>query len=476
MTDMGSPVNMKDDKLPKAPISAQLAAKLEAKNVTLPEAQGQAHEPFSQEPEPPATPPRGEGGRFVSDKPATDAGAPGTTDATDGATAATDGVKALVAKAAAKTDAAATADTSGASSAPRVVNDVKGAAKLVEGAAPDKGAATDGAQTGADDYDDVEVEDDFGKNIKIRVPKDQAKWAKDGFLRRSDYTRKTQALSKFRPLLEPLILDGRMENVVAPLIERATTDAKFAEAVVALYHQAYNGQPLSYGVAPAAAAAPAAADVQMPDMAGIIAAASGEDPYVGGILEKTLPQILGPLIQQNAALAAKVQSITDTSAQAQQRQEEQTRLRQAQATMADQTYAAFTQRWPQQFGADRQKDFGYLSDLFKYADSMGYVKSEGYIPGMLHAHYDALERAANDPATPSAAAKTLDDVERQSRELAQQSANSVASRTQTVRTAAGDAGAPQPVKVRTKDDQGRPLPIKQITAAVVAAAQQNARR
>lgn len=462
---------------PKKSILSQVQEKLAAENITIgapgDDVEGRPDAPFeaAKPPKPPA--PRDESGRFASadgEKPAEGTPAGTGADATGQVKPAAD---------------TTTRDTAGAAdTAPKVIDAKGGAASKPAdaGGTPPKGESkpADAAPKpgeAAPEFVAVEVDDDLGVKYTIQAPKDAAQKLKEGFLRRSDYTRKTQALAKYRPVLEARINDGTMEVVapllseerakyIVPILALAQQNYEYSKAMVDLYNKAINGQPLTYGNAPAAAsAAPAgAAAPTNVDIDAAIAKVVEADPFLGEQLKAVLPAIINPVLAQNATLAKQVEQLggfQKTFEERQAAEAQRTQAIQAQQRLRDDTYSAFKTRWPQSFGHDESRDMAHLSELYEYANSMGYIASEGYIPGLIHAEYDAI--AAHASSTPDSAAATEAAAQRQRNEAAA----AVAGQTQTHGSAPAAQQNQPPPQIRLRDKAGHKRPMRELLREAV---------
>lgn len=328
----------------------------------------------------------------------------------------------------------------------------------------------------AEEWVDVEIEDpEAGRSFKARVLKGEEAPAKGGWLRRSDYTKKTQFLSRYKPLLEPMIASGEFEYV-APYLQRVTTDPAFAQAVVELYQQALQGQPLRYGVpapaAPAAGgAAPSAAPAAGVDVKAELAKIAAENPdldqYALEALGRAIPSLLGPVQERQKYYDQRFAQLDERATQEQRTVEQQRQVQQANRQFAYEAQAAFGNAYPQEFtGADT--DYQKLGELYTYAQKAGYVQQYGPMGGLFAAKR-AID-AAKAEYTPSAAAaavqqrSALDEIEARSQQRAV--ADRVAAGLGGGAAGGAGGGTPSGPTVLTgaalRDKNGKLLPTNQI--------------
>jgi hypothetical protein len=266
-------------------------------------------------------------------------------------------------------------------------------------------AAPAPAAQAADDYEDVSyTDDDTGDTFVVRAPKAVAKRVQQGYARRSAMHRSGTFLGEARPVLEPLINDGRMRQIL-PLIQRATQDEEFGNFVIEAYNRRVTGMPLREAQAPVAAApAPAPA---APAYDAALALDPNEDPY----LAQTLGRVLTPLQQQIAAMAADREVERKAQAEREQRELAQRRIQeQSNATVAG-MHRELAQMYPNEWTGDVVRDDQLIRRTLAYANRSGLLQRWGASVPTLVLAYEQLrdERLA---AAGSPAVAAIQDAER----------------------------------------------------------------
>lgn len=398
------------DKGPKKSITAQLSEKLAASGIKLedaPEAGIRNDNPFIPDaPAPAPAPPAG--------------GAPAPADPAPGTPAPAEG--APPAAGAAAEPAAKPAEPAGGTPAPQTGAPAPAPAAGAPPAAPSGAAVVDSATgqpvapgAAQPDLVDVEIDDpDTGKKFSVKVPKGEEAAAKGGWMRRADYTRKTQDLARWKKALDPLMQPDAQGytalDAVLPYMNLANTSAEFARAMVTIANQITSGQPASYGLAPPAAA-PAAGAAPAPPATvdGVLQAVVAEmgddvDPLALDALKKVLPRALAPYDQRFKTLEERLGSIDQREqAQVTRQQQSQEQARRTQAFMVN-TRAAFQAAYPAEF-AGTDADFARLGQVWEYAARAGYTTQMDPMAAMFRAKAD-IDAAARE-YTPSAGAAAV---------------------------------------------------------------------
>jgi hypothetical protein len=325
---------------------------------------------------------------------------------------------------------------------------------------------TDSQAPAVDDWEDIEIEDtDNGNKYTVKAKKDYAQYVKDGYLRRSDYSRKTGKLAKHKEWLEPMINNGALD-AIAPLIEKANSDDELATAFYELYQARQQGRPLVYGVQPQPQAQTQAqqyiqpqavynqAQIQQPlyDENGIEV-----DEYTRNAVQGLLSQAMTPMQQKIAELTQWQQQQMSYLQQQQQQQQHLAQQRAQAERQIRHVHEVLRTRFPQEFDGT-QNDVPKLQELDRLANQAGYSPEDyGYVGRFLQARelkYSGYQQQQTGSASP--AARTLADVEAQSRAAAAAAAASVA-RT----TTSGSPIQPQPPqRLSYRGPDGKKLPFK----------------
>lgn len=341
----------------------------------------------------------------------------------------------------------------------------------------------------ADDYEDFTFEEGPGVSYSARVKRGESQRFKEAMLRRADYSRKTQQLGKWMPLLLPLVQDQRMDGF-GPLIELATKSPDFAQAVSDVYFSVVNrGHPYAHlqqqqaaprtgpapdplGQTPQAAPAPAPAPASQVELLteDQIEQMSGGDPLAANIIrtmQRTVQGAVAPIASENAQLRQQLQTAvqrldqlntgwTGFQEQSTRREQEAQAARQREASRnqeAIQVANTFREMWPQEFNVDNQTLAQRLVEIQRYGIDSGFLTYDSpQMAGMLRAKYtlDQMRAQAAPPAAtaplapvPSPAAALLAanaETERRARAAAvSAAANSTATAVGT-----GGSGAPPP--------------------------------
>lgn len=326
-------------------------------------------------------------------------------------------------------------------------------------------AAAAAASTVPDGYEEISVEEAPGAVFKFLAPKGGAQYIKDGYMRRADYTRKTQALARHRDILQPMIESGDFD-VVRPLLETALTNPAFGNRVAELFRRMQSGLPVYFAdeVAPQIqqppAGAPAAAVAPgQPDPL-------ADDPWAAPIIERIAP-MEQTLTQVNAALA----EMRQRDQQVQQQQQHVAQIRQRGA----QIRTIMTTQFPGEYDGPQGEQ--HLAELFTYARDQGYMAAaQSDIGGMMLARQAiaqarAAAAAAAPGPVPSTAAATIASVQAEAEARARQAAGHVAATT----APPSGTGAPAPVAGQVQKPAMRNADgAKRTTKSILAEALSNA--
>jgi hypothetical protein len=245
------------------------------------------------------------------------------------------------------------------------------------------------------DFETLTFEHDDGSKYQVRARRAEAKQIERFNRRQAQVDRHASWLSRYRPTLEPLIVEGRLDPIL-PVLQRALADNDFGNAVIEMFNRRAMGQPMypqaaapaaPAGAPPAGAPAPAAA-LQIPEIT---------DPYVAEVIAP----VLATVQQQFGALQARLDTYESTGREQQQRAAaaaEQQRQRNLQVWQGHQDLARM---YPTEFTGDPVRDQAALTPILRYAREGGYVEQYGPRAGVvLAAQQYRAERA--DTASPAA--------------------------------------------------------------------------
>lgn len=328
------------------------------------------------------------------------------------------------------------------------------------------------------EWEDAEIEEGPGVSYAVKVPKGKKNEVLGYSMRRADYDRKLGALGKHRPILEPLIADGRMD-AFAPLIVAATQNEQFSNAVANLYYNFQNGLPLYQGLAPEAAPqqnGPSAYSGQ--PQSAPTAQASNFDQFMASIdQEETDPYVAAAMKRTVGPLLNEIQRLTQGYNQIEQ--QTQARNQQAQAQQQNQQNvvrentaieAQFRQAYPEVFRAEPQAYYKYMNDLERYAVENGFTNGVGRAGGMFAAkrYLDNMTAPTTANMATSAAAQSMADVEAAAQRAAAAASGQVAGG-----IAGGNASSPStppapPKKIATRDKDGKPRNMRDVVAESMA--------
>jgi len=322
-----------------------------------------------------------------------------------------------------------------------------------------------GAQVAAPDpfaeYEEVEYDDpDQGRKFTVRAPKTYAAEIRNGYARKSIMDRHATYLSKWRPLLEPLVTSGAFDQI-APVLQAATTDAQLADAVGEMWARYLQGRPIAFAdsfqqpqaQAPVAQAVAPAAQAPATDL----------DPFTAQIVEQVnramdarLTPVQQMLQQQEAERQAGIQA---------QQQYQQTQARANQ--LAQQIEYTLRSYFPQTFVGDPARDGPTLQRVAQYVRDAGMNQfaPESYVAAVYRMMGDTPQVV--NPAAASPGARSVAEARAQGEALAAAAAAQVASGIGGGTAAAPAAPARGPRKVETRGKDGVPLPVHEVAARVL---------
>ena len=351
-------------------------------------------------------------------------------------------------------------------------------------AAPGATTAPAAAAEPAIDWEDVSIDSGIPDvKYSIRAPKDQVEQIKRGFAREADYTRRTMALGRHRPLLTELLQpDPKFNNqtamdVLAPYLDGAIKNPALGARMSELFARFTQGRPMYFadeiapGGAPpspnghAAAAPGTAAPVTAGEYTLESLGVNPEDPWV----EANLPAYRAMLTIMN-----EQKSFIDGARQQQQTQQTTQVQQQAILAAGRQARQYLEASYPGEYGHDDPGGDQRATELWNYARQQGYIvdnSAGGMAAGMLKARldYERAGAARTQQAVASTAARSLAEVEAEAAALTRQTASDVAS---TVGPPNGATTPPAAVsaKAALRNADGSRRNPKQIIAEAAALA------
>lgn len=301
-------------------------------------------------------------------------------------------------------------------------------------------------------FEEIEYEDPtLEKKFKVRVPKDDAKLIKGGYMRQSDYSRKTMQLAAARNALLPLIEDGSIANVL-PLIQMGVKDREFAQFVAEAAQRRARGEPLT--PAQAAVTTPAATP---PAVAPDLNLGADADPFMAQVLKETLT----PYKQQLDEVQSLVRSVAATEEQRVAAQQAAQRENDRRIGIMVQSHQALAQWFPGEFTGDINQDGELFQRVANYARESGFAQAYPDNPlAMAMAWRQYHDSRADAASSPAVAAVEQAAVERK---VALSTAAAIPSG--SPQTAPSRKAPPQPPQTRVN---GVPVPPKQYAESVIA--------
>lgn len=221
------------------------------------------------------------------------------------------------------------------------------------------------------DFDELVYNDaDTGETFQVRAPKAYSSKVKDGYARRSVMDRNNRYLNKARPFIEPLILDGTIDKI-QPFLERAATDAEFAQILGEAYDRRTSGRPIAFADA-VANASPAQQQAAQQAIAAGESADDQEDPYIRQIMlgvERVIGQRLAPFEQ-------RIQADTQAQQTMQQQREAQQRKQQEAVRTISESIQELRGMYPSDFVGDDAADRAMWKRCFDYGTSAGFISAD----------------------------------------------------------------------------------------------------
>lgn len=256
--------------------------------------------------------------------------------------------------------------------------------------APDGGAAEPAAGAIArnwDDYEEIDYDDpEAGQTYKVYATKDQAAAVKGGYARRSIMDRHATYLGQAREVLEPLITDGRIQQVL-PLLRAAMEDPEYGQFVVDAFNRRQQGLPLTPAQAAAVAAAPA------------VAASNDGADYEDPFLKHAIDPLRSELDEIKGIVKSQAQREQEANEQAQMNARAQQEINQMLAT----THRDLHTHYPDAFQGKWDADKELIGKIYQYANQAGYFQTYGYTPAAFRLAYTELRAARSEASSPAAA-------------------------------------------------------------------------
>lgn len=321
-------------------------------------------------------------------------------------------------------------------------------------AAPTGTAAAEAAAANLlnkDEYEEIEYEDsDTGEKFVVLAKKDHAPQVKKGYARRSVMDRSARFLSQARPILEPLITDGRMRDIL-PLIQQAMSDPEYAQFVIEAFNRRVTGQPLA-PTAPAAQAQPQAATPTAQTAIPVLA--ENEDPYMA--------QYVNPITQRLNELDQRTRTFEQHQADERTRQAQRDEQQRRGIAIMQQTHADLSRYYPDEFTGDVNRDQPLLVQAAKFARESGMIATYGESPATVILAYERL-RADRQQAAASPAAQMLQQVSVVEQQVARANAQAVSPGAPATNTT--KKPTPKPPSVR--DAKGNRVDIRDFAAGAL---------
>lgn len=255
------------------------------------------------------------------------------------------------------------------------------------------------------DHVDLSFEQDDGTKYTVRAKKGDAPQIERFNRRQAQVDRHASWMAKYRPTLEPLISEGRLDPIL-PVLQRALGDKDFGDAVVEMYNRRVTGAPLfPTAAAPPAGAPPASAPPAGAPPAAALVIPEITDPYIA----ETMAPVFASFQAQFAAQQARLdgwENKQTTTAREQQERANAERARNHQVYLGHQDLA---RKYPTMFTGDVAKDQAALTPIFRYAREGGYTETYGARAGVLLAAEAYMQSRAE---TGSPAADMLNTIDR----------------------------------------------------------------
>lgn len=339
-----------------------------------------------------------------------------------------------------------------------------------EGATPPEGAV----EVAADDtpppgYVVVEYRDeDTGETYHVLAKQDVASKVKNGYARKSSWSRATGYLGKFRGELEPLITSGQGEDIVN-MLRLARGNQAFGRHLYEAYNRATTGQPLTWADVQAANAAAQPAAVDRPTMPAL---PEGDEDVFG------LGAGLRPLYERMDAVSRNQDAINQRYADEAAQRQAAGQAQQAMLTLDAAVKDELRTHFPNEFtggAADEERaaravNYAKASGMFaKYGmlDWQGRFKPEALpqVPAVVRLAKMELDNVGYDatPAPRNSGVVGIAEADAMATRAAREAARQVASG-----AGGGGGGTPAPAPMRlvkppTRDAKGRMIPLDKYT-------------
>src|ERR1700692_957916 len=319
----------------------------------------------------------------------------------------------------------------------------KGAPAVQEAGSQAAEAAAQAVVDAFADYEEFEVEDpDLELKYPVRVPKNFAPSAKNGYKRRATYDRTVSYLKNADPVLRQMIEDGRI-NRVLPLIQAAIENDAYGNYVAQGYDRMQRGLPLIEQARQEGATAGAPTPEPGFDH-------DAEDPFFA---ERVKPLVAKyeSLEQKFTALEQRDQTAAE---RARQQQQEQTRT----ANAMQDAHKDLDRMFPGHVRLDLGAQDPFWQKAVQQTREGGYADAYGIRAGIVFGGQVAMKNESERlAATSSPTATALQQAEQKHGELARTQAIAAS---RTVGGGAPTQSAPPPPvqKPSTKNPDGTMKP------------------
>jgi hypothetical protein len=292
------------------------------------------------------------------------------------------------------------------------------------------------------DFDELVYKDaDTGEEFAVRAPKAYSGKVKDGYARRSVMDRNNRYLNQARGFLEPLITSGQWQQI-QPFIERASTDAEFAQVLGEAYQRRQNGQSLSFADAVANASPAQQQEAQRAVAAGE-SADDQDDPYVKMIVSKMRDEF-GTMLKP---FQERFQQDNQRLEQTQQQQRVQAEKTAEATRTIGESINELRGMYPEVFTGNEQADRANWKKCFDYATASGAIGNDPR-PNEVKLAVRLAYTQLGLGAIPSVAANTL--AAPRTAESVEQSARAEAAR-RVAATSGGGSNVQQAAEPSLKD-------------------------
>jgi hypothetical protein len=338
-----------------------------------------------------------------------------------------------------------------------------------EGATPPAGSVEAApGETPPAGYVAVEYRDeDTGETYTVFAKESIASNVKNGYARKSSWSRATGYLGKYRADLEPLITGGQGDDIVN-MLRMARGNPAFGRHLYEAYTRAASGQPLTWADVQAQAAAAQPAAVAEPTAP--VLPEGDEDVFGLGGAIRPIYERMDKIANTQADIDRRLTEDQNRQAAAIQAQQNMYRLDAAvKAEMRAYFPAEFTGTVADEDKLARAVNYAKESGMFaKYGlvDWQGQFKPEmlPQVPAIVRLAKMELDNVGYD-ATPSRASSVVGiaEADAMATRAAREAARQVA-----VGAGGGSNAAPTPAPLRlvappTRDSKGRMIPIDKYT-------------